>query len=61
MSELGAALEKIGESFEVALKSEQRQLLLSAGVGKHTLGVLPTGYGKSMAYGLFGPFMDKVS
>ena len=43
------------------LKLEQRQILKELALGKNVFAVLPTGYGKSVSFGMFGKLMDLVS
>ena len=43
------------------LKVEQRQILKELALCKNVFAVLPTGYGKSVSFGLFGKLMDLVS
>ena len=43
-----------------ALKEEQKQLLQALCEGKHAFGVMPTGFGKSMAFTLIPFIMDEV-
>ena len=43
------------------LKEEQLQILRNSSKGKHTVGILPTGFGKSDCFGLFTPLIEQVS
>ena len=42
------------------LKEEQLRLISAAAQGHHTLGILPTGFGKSVCFALVGPLLDHV-
>ncbi|XP_071500236.1 ATP-dependent helicase wrn-1-like [Diadema antillarum] len=53
------ATEMFGESF--VLKTKQVEIIDSLAGGSHTLAILPTAYGKSIPYVLFGPLMDKLN
>ena len=43
------------------LKQEQTDIICNVLAGKSTLGILPTGYGKSMTFLLPALLMDEVS
>lgn len=49
------------EIWNFDLKQEQLSLITAICNGKDSLGVLPTGYGKSMVYTLAPLLMDQVS
>jgi superfamily II DNA helicase RecQ len=51
--------EQVNVNFE--LKDEQIELLRALSDQKHTFGILPTGFGKSMSFILIPFIMDKVS
>ena len=42
------------------LKEEQKAIISSA-LNGHVLGILPTGFGKSECFGLYGPLLDEVN
>ena len=46
--------------FDIKLKPEQRQVISLICNGKDALGVLPTGFGKSLTYTLIPLLMDEV-
>ncbi len=48
-------------SFPEKLKEEQLEITLSLLNNSHTFGVLPTGYGKSLCFGLPPLIQDMVS
>lgn len=48
----------LGSTF--VLKQKQESMLISAAKGNHTMGILPTGYGKSLIYALHAPLLNKV-
>ena len=47
-------------SLPISLKEKQKEIIMALMEGKNVFGVLPTGYGKSACFGLFGQVMDKV-
>ena len=56
------ALEKVMDKVKLPfrLKTEQKEILFAAVEKQHTLGILPTGFGKSECFGLHGPLLDEV-
>ena len=48
-------------SLPFPLKDQQKNVIEALVKGKNVFALLPTGYGKSVCYGIFGAIMDKVS
>ena len=48
------------DALPMKLKDKQKEVMMALMNGENVFGVLPTGYGKSICYGLFGELMDMV-
>ena len=62
MADLDVGLiELASTTFRFPLKEEQKNILTHLLRKEHVFAILPTGYGKSACFGLFGGLMDKVN